>query len=104
MSDDTIPAIDTQEASRRVGQGAFLLDVRRQDEFDEKRIPGSTLVPLAELEARVGEIPRDREIVVHCRSGARSATAVEFLLSEGFDAVNVTGGIIDWEAQGLPTE
>ena len=75
----------------------FLLDVREPQEYQIARIPGSTLIPLGEIPQRVDEIPRDREIIVHCKMGGRSAKAAAFLRSKGFSRVkNLKGGILDW--------
>jgi rhodanese-related sulfurtransferase len=96
------PEVDVQEAKKRVDAGALLVDVREQDEYDTVRIPGSTLVPLSELQQRYSELPQDQDLVIHCRSGARSARATDFLNENGYNAVNVAGGILDWEQQDLP--
>lgn len=104
MPYNQVPDIQPAEAEARIREGALLLDVRRQDEFAEARIPGSTLIVLDELQARVGELPNDRQIVVHCKSGGRSARAAAWLRSNGFDAVNLEGGIDEWAQQGLPVE
>jgi adenylyltransferase/sulfurtransferase len=75
----------------------FLLDVREPQEYQIARIPGSTLIPLGEIPQRVDEIPRDREIIVHCKMGGRSVKAAAFLRSKGFSRVkNLKGGILDW--------
>lgn len=72
----------------------FLLDVRNQDEFDERRIEGSHLIPLPVLAQRFGELDPGRDMVVHCRLGGRSAKAIEFLQSKGFTKLrNLVGGI-----------
>jgi len=85
--------------------GALLLDVRERWEWEERRIPGSVLVPLAELPKRIAELPRDRDIYVHCRVGSRSRRAVDFLRSRGWvRSVNVQGGIDAWSDAGLPVE
>jgi rhodanese-related sulfurtransferase len=101
----TIPEIDIHEAKKRVDNGALLVDVREQNEFDELRIPGSVLVPLSEFQARYEELPKDKEIVMQCRSGARSGRSTEFLLANGYtNVVNMTGGILAWNEAGLPVE
>lgn len=74
----------------------FLLDVREPSEAAICRIPGSVLIPLAELAARLSELPRDREIVVHCKSGRRSAQAAALLAERGLRARNLEGGILAW--------
>jgi len=79
------------------GDAPFILDVREPRELAISRIPGATLVPLGELPRRLGELPSDRDIVVMCRTGARSARAVEFLRSHGFArARNLSGGVNEW--------
>lgn len=105
MSDPVqVPEIDVHEARRRVDAGAVFIDVRESDEHAAARIPGATLLPLSEFPRRFEELPLGREIVVHCRSGARSARATEFLRAHGYDAVNVEGGILAWAEEGLPVE
>ena len=99
-----IPEIDVHQAKTRVERGAHLIDVREADEYQETRIPGAALFPLSEFGARYQELPRDRQIVIHCRSGQRSANATAFLRQHGYDAVNVEGGIVAWAEQGLPVE
>lgn len=100
----SVPEIDVHEARRRADGGACFLDVREPDEHAATRIPGTTLLPLSEFAGRFEELPKDREIVVHCRSGARSARATEFLRAHGYDAVNVAGGILAWQEEGLAVE
>jgi rhodanese-related sulfurtransferase len=98
------PEVSVQEARERVEKGALLLDVREQNEYDEERIPGALLLPLSELSARFDELPQGQEIVAQCRSGKRSAQATDFLRAQGYDVVNMTGGILAWKAEELPTE
>lgn len=107
------PAVDTEGIAREISvseaatlrdQGAFILDVREQDEWNAGHIPGATLIPLGELESRVDELPQDQQIVVVCRSGNRSATGRDILLNAGFDDVTSMGGGMNvWVSQGLPT-
>jgi rhodanese-related sulfurtransferase len=67
-------------------------------------VPGSTLVPLGELESRLVEVPRDQEVVVVCRSGNRSAEARDILLEAGYERVtSMAGGLLQWRAAGYPT-
>ena len=75
----------------------FVLDVREPQEFQICRIPDTVLIPLGDVPKRIGELDRNKEIVVHCKSGARSAKAAEFLRSSGFPRVkNLKGGILAW--------
>ena len=81
-----------------------LIDVRQSSEYDAGRIPGARLVELAALGDQAGSIERDRPVVFYCRSGARSAMATEAFRQAGYDAHNMTGGLLDWQAAGLPLE
>jgi len=79
------------------GASPLILDVREPNEYQINRIEGSTLIPLGELPRRYQELPRDRPIVAMCKMGGRSARAMEFLKSVGFDdVVNLRGGILEW--------
>lgn len=85
----------------------FVLDVRNPGERAAGSIPGSIHIPLPELRSRLGELPRDREIVVSCQSGQRSYFAARMLLQRGFNARNLTGGYRTWKmanSAGLPPE
>jgi len=94
------------ELKKRIDRqdNVFILDVRNPEEFEICRIPGSTLIPLPELPQRFGELDRAREIVVHCKSGMRSARALAFLRQQGFDRIkNLKGGILAWADQVDPS-
>jgi len=96
--------ISVSEASSMRNAGAFILDVREPDEWNESHIPGATLIPLGELASRVNEVPKDQEIVVVCRSGNRSQSGRDILLSAGFTKVtSMAGGINQWKTLGLET-
>ena len=96
--------ITVQEGQSRVQAGALLVDVREPNEFAELHAEGATLIPLSEFEARFSELPKDRELVMICRSGARSARAGEYLKAQGYSqVVNVAGGTLAWVEAGLPT-
>jgi glyoxylase-like metal-dependent hydrolase (beta-lactamase superfamily II)/rhodanese-related sulfurtransferase len=83
----------------------LVLDVRNPVEFSQKRIPGSMHIPLSELRKRCHEIPQGRQIVVHCAGGYRSAIALGILQAAGHcKAIDMTGGIGQWEAAGLTVE
>jgi adenylyltransferase/sulfurtransferase len=90
---------DVNELKRKIDakEDFFLLDVREPNEYQIGKIPGSTLIPLGEVPQRVDEIPRDKEIIVHCKMGGRSAKAAAFLRQQGYTNVkNLKGGITDW--------
>jgi rhodanese-related sulfurtransferase len=100
-----IPEVDPHEARRRIAAGALHVDVRERDEHARVRIAGGVLLPLSEfMERYEEELPKEQEIVVSCRSGARSGRATALLREHGYDAVNLGGGILAWEEEGLPVE
>lgn len=82
----------------------FVVDVREQVEWDEYHAPNTTLIPLGELQNRVNELPKDKKIVVVCRSGNRSQEGRDILLAAGFNATSMTGGLKEWYAKGYPIE
>ena len=95
--------VTVQEAQTLFAQGAFLLDVREQSEWNEAHIEGAVLIPLGELSARKDELPADREILIICRSGNRSGQARDLLREAGMlNTTSVEGGITAWMAAGLP--
>jgi rhodanese-related sulfurtransferase len=81
---------------------AVLLDVREDDEWEAGHAPQATHIPLGELAERIGEVPQDGDVYVVCRAGGRSARATMYLNQNGWDAVNVAGGMQVWHQQGLP--
>lgn len=85
-----------------VPDGAWLLDVREDDEWTAGHVPGARHIPLGQLGARTAEVPHDEVVYVICRSGGRSGRAAEALAGAGWDAVNVAGGMQDWAAAGRP--
>jgi rhodanese-related sulfurtransferase len=99
---DAVPAVDAAEGHRLVGEGALLLDVREPDEWEAGHAEGALWIPMSEIAARADELPNEREIVVICRSGGRSARVTAVLNQSGFSAVNLSGGSQAWAASGLP--
>ena len=81
-----------------------LIDVRQRGEYHAGRIAGARLIELAQLSEQAQTIDRDKPVVFYCRSGARSAMATDAFRGAGYDAHNMTGGLLDWEAVGLPLE
>lgn len=81
-----------------------LIDVRQPEEHDAGRIAGSRLIELSQLSDKAQTIDPDRPVVFYCRSGSRSGMATEAFSRAGFDAHNMTGGLLDWVAAGLPIE
>jgi rhodanese-related sulfurtransferase len=79
-----------------------VVDVREPDEWDGGHIEGAVHIPLMDIPPRLGEIPRDRQVLVVCAVGARSARATAFLQTQGVDAVNLAGGVMAWWQAGRP--
>ena len=101
-----VPSVSVQEAAELQGgeTGALILDVREPNEYTQIRAKGAKLLPLGRLNNRVKDLPRDREILLMCRTGGRSQNATQFLAANGFENVtNVKGGIMAWYQAGLPT-
>jgi sulfur-carrier protein adenylyltransferase/sulfurtransferase len=102
-----IREINPPEAKQRHDAGATLIDVREQVEWDAGHIPGALFIPLGTLgDAIAAAVPdRDTEIIMQCRSGARSGRGTALLQDLGYtNVVNLAGGILQWEADGLPLE
>jgi molybdopterin/thiamine biosynthesis adenylyltransferase/rhodanese-related sulfurtransferase len=93
-----IPTMSVHDLSQRLNdQDIVVIDVREPFEYDIARIDTAQLIPLGELAERVDELPRDKQIVVMCKTGARSASATAFLRQQGFSNVyNLQGGITAW--------
>lgn len=83
----------------------LVIDVREPWEYEAGHIPGVTLIPMNDISARLSELPRDKTIILTCRSGNRSAQVTDYLLAQGFtNARNMSGGILSWQSAGLPIE
>jgi rhodanese-related sulfurtransferase len=96
-----VPGVEAVDVQAEPG-GRFVLDVREADEWEAGHIPDASWIPLGELERARTEVPFNRRVVCVCRSGGRSERAAEALISWGFDAVNMIGGMKAWAAAGLP--
>jgi adenylyltransferase/sulfurtransferase len=95
------------ELKRRIDTGEKLqiVDVREPNEFQINRIPGTTLIPLGELPQRYRELDLDREIILHCKMGGRSAKAQDFLRTVGVtNTKNLRGGVLAWIDQVDPSQ
>lgn len=103
---DESATVDVAEAQRKLAaREAIMIDVREPAEWRAGHVKGAKHIPLGDLATRLGEIPRDREVLLFCRSGNRSGTATKLLRSQGFEQVrNVEGGIIAWTGRGFPVE
>jgi len=96
------PVVVPEVMSADLPAGAFLLDVREDDEWAAGHAPDAVHMRLGALGARVGDLPRDREVYVICRTGHRSAYAAQALGGIGLNAVNVADGMTGWAVAGRP--
>jgi rhodanese-related sulfurtransferase len=94
--------IGREELTEKIksGEDFFLLDVRTPAEYAAQAIEGAYLIPLQEIGSRTDELPRDKEIVVYCRVGNRSAYAAAYLGRMGYNVKNLEGGIMLWNMSG----
>ena len=110
-----IQNVTVEEAKKMVGkEDVFILDVRTPSEFNSSRIEGATLISVTNsggsslspdqlLESRINEVPKDKKILVYCRSGHRSTSASKILVNAGYSQVyNMEGGINAWTGAGYP--
>lgn len=101
-----IPTITVEDLKklREEKKKHFLLDVREPDEHEAARIEGAALIPMGEIPRRLGELPKDCELIVHCHHGGRSARVVGFLQAQGYQhAKNLEGGIDAWSERVDPS-
>lgn len=96
--------VSREEAKKMIEDGAQLVDVRAEHEWDAGRIPGAAHLPLAELAERAGKIDRERPVVLYCRGGNRSTMATAALAEAGYDAAKLSEGVVGWAGAGLPLE
>lgn len=97
MAEITVP-----DAQKRYTQDQ-ILDVREGFEVAEGMIPGALHIPMGQLGARLGDLDKDRPIIVVCRSGNRSAAVADALNQAGYTADTMAGGMTAWQRAGLPT-
>ena len=101
VSEDYTP----RQVAELLGNASIqLIDVREDYEYEVGRIGGALHIPLAELPTQAERIERDRPVVFYCRSGSRSAMAASAFDGAGYESHNMAGGLLDWEADGLPMD
>jgi hydroxyacylglutathione hydrolase len=102
----TIPSISLTDFAAQVqSNDKVVVDVRGEGEWRAGHLPGSLNLPIGELDRRLGELPRDRRVIVHCQTGARAAMAASLLRARGFTEVSqFPGGFAEWQAAGNPVE
>ncbi len=98
-----VAQISAGDAHQRQNVGAVIIDVREPDEWRSGHIPGAVHIPLGQLGKHVGRYDQNQELIMVCRSGNRSAAAVNALAQAGYTKVsNLHGGMIAWNVQRLP--
>jgi rhodanese-related sulfurtransferase len=100
----SVNEVSANEAYELLDGDAVLIDVREESEWDAGHAPMAALIPLAQVPDRLDDLPKDRLIICACRSGGRSLRAASFLADNGFDVVNLSGGMMAWFAEDLPFE
>lgn len=101
----TVPQISVHELAERLRKGEMnVIDVRGRSEWESGHLPGVENIPAGYLEARLAELPRDKPLVLHCQSGARSAIASSLLQARGVSVINLSGGFAAWQGAGQPVE
>jgi rhodanese-related sulfurtransferase len=94
--------INVAEAVAFIHDGALLLDVREDNEWEAGHAPDATHIALGDVPDHLEDLAKDRLIVCVCRSGVRSARAATFLIQNGFDAINLEGGMLAWANEDEP--
>jgi rhodanese-related sulfurtransferase len=94
--------VSREEAQKLIDEGAQLVDVRADHEWEVGHIAGAVHVPLDELPERTGEIDKEHPVVLYCRGGTRSTMAAAALADAGYDAAKLSEGIVGWSEAGLP--
>ncbi|MFL6155775.1 MAG: rhodanese-like domain-containing protein [Marmoricola sp.] len=95
-----VPTVSISGVPDPLPAGLPVLDVREPVEWAHGRIDGAVHIPLTELVERVAEVPTDGQVLVVCKVGGRSAQATGYLVQNGVDAVNLDGGMLDWQGAG----
>ncbi len=103
MADET-REVSRDEAQKLIEDGAQVVDVRADHEWEAGHIAGAVHVPLDELAGRTAEIDAERPVVLYCRGGNRSTMATEALAAAGFGAAKLSEGIVGWAEADLPLE
>ena len=96
-----LSAKQVEELLHDGNQSLNIIDVREDDEVATGMIPTAKHIPLGQVESRMNELEKGKEYIMVCRSGGRSGQAAQFLENQGFDVINMTGGMMSWEG---PTE
>ena len=101
-----LPSLNAMELNEKLknGKRPLVVDVRQPEEYRAGHIAGSKLIPLGELSKHINELPKHREIICVCASGSRSRSATKFLVSSGYNAFDMQGGMFMWQRAQLPVK
>ncbi len=97
-----VPTVEIAQVPNPLPDGLTVLDVREPIEWQHGRIDGAVHVPMGEVPGRLDELPQDTQLLVVCKVGGRSAQVTAWLQQQGYDAVNLSGGMLEWVASGRP--
>lgn len=102
MDDADVPEVAIADVPETFGDAVVLLDVREDDEWQRGHAPGAQHIPMGDVPARMAEIDTDGDLFVVCRSGGRSQRVAQYLARNGYEPVNVAGGMTAWAGAGRP--
>ena len=102
MDDTDVPQVAIGDVPATFGDGVVLLDVREDDEWQQGHAPGAQHIPMGDIPARMAEVDTAARLYVICHSGGRSQRVAQYLAHQGYQAVNVTGGMSAWAGAGRP--
>lgn len=102
MDDIHVEHAEVTEVPTELGGDQVLLDVREADEWLRGHVPGAQHIPMGEVPARMAEIDADATLYVICHAGGRSLKVAQYLARNGYEPINVAGGMLEWVGAGLP--
>ena len=102
MADPDVPQVAIGDVPSTFGEGVVLLDVREDDEWQRGHAPQALHIPMGDVPARLAELDSDAELYVVCHAGGRSQRVAQYLAQNGFQPVNVAGGMLAWAGAGRP--
>lgn len=102
MSDVEVVHAEVNDVPLTFGDSVVLLDVREDDEWQRGHVDGAQHIPMGDVPARIDEIDRDKTLYVVCHAGGRSLRVAQYLARNGFEPINVTGGMLAWAQAGRP--
>lgn len=102
MDDVEVAQVDVAQLPAEFGDSVVLLDVREDDEWQRGHAPDARHIPMGDVPARLDDLDREAELYVVCHAGGRSQRVAQYLVAQGYQAVNVSGGMLAWAGAGRP--